>query len=114
MKILKLKNGSLKLFATLTLTVIIQMIDAILTAALVDQFGWGGERNTLILPIIQTSDFYFVGIKLVVMTIVVAVELWLYFASKSTRKLQLKFLNGFNLVACGVLVGNLLALLQGG
>jgi len=112
--ILKLKNGSLKLFATLAVTFVIQMVDAMVTALLVDKYGWSGERNTIILPLIQTSDFYFVGLKIIVMLVVISVEFWLYFASKSTRKLQLRFLNGFNLLAIGVLAGNLLALIQEG
>ena len=102
----------MRLFSVLVVTAAIQMIDAITTGILAANYGWAGERNLLVKPIIENGLFYLIGLKVVVMVIVIILEIWLYNSSPATRKTQQTFLWAFNLFAMGIVTGNLLALSQ--
>ena len=112
MKITKGNRDRVRLFSVLVVTAAIQMIDAITTGILAANYGWAGERNLLVKPIIENGLFYLIGLKVVVMVIVIILEIWLYDSSPATRKTQQTFLWAFNLFAMGIVTGNLLALSQ--
>ena len=112
MKITAGNRDRVRLFSVLVITACIQMIDAITTGILAATYGWAGERNLLVKPIIENGLFYLIGLKVVVMVIVIILEIWLYNSSPATRKTQQTFLWAFNLFAMGIVTGNLLALSQ--
>ena len=112
MKITAGNRDRVRLFSVLVVTACIQMIDAITTGILAATYGWAGERNLLVKPIIENGLFYLIGLKVAVMMIVVIVVIWLYKASPETRNTQQTFLWAYNLYAMGIITGNLLALAQ--
>ena len=112
MKITRGNRDRVRLFSVLVITACVQMIDAITTGILAAKYGWGGERNLLVKPIIENGLFYLIGLKVAVMTLVVILEVWLFKASPTTRETQQKFLWAYNLYAMGIVTGNILALMQ--
>ena len=112
MKITRGNRDRVRLFSVLVITACVQMIDAITTGILASKYGWGGERNLLVKPIIEEGLFYLMGLKVVVVLFVVILEIWLFNASPKTRKTQQTFLWAYNLYAMGVVTGNILALAQ--
>jgi len=112
MKITAGNRDRVRLFSVLVVTAAIQMIDAITTGILAANYGWAGERNLLVKPIIENGLFYLIGLKVLVLMIVIILEIWLFKASPKTRTTQQTFLWAFNLYAMGIITGNLLALAQ--
>ena len=112
MKITAGNRDRVRLFSVLVITACIQMIDAITTGILAAEYGWAGERNLLVKPIIENGLFYLIGLKVAVMSLVIILEIWLFNASPETRQTQQTFLWAYNLYAMGIITGNLLALAQ--
>ena len=112
MKITKGNRDRVRLFSVLVISACVQMIDAITTGILASEYGWGGERNLLVKPIIEQGLFYLIGLKVIVVLLVIILEIWLFNVSPETRRTQQTFLWAYNLYAMGIITGNILALAQ--
>lgn len=99
------------LVAVLVWLVLINVLDAYSTAQLVDIYGWEGEQNILVKPIISHDWIYFVGLKALAMIVVAGVTMFLYRNSPDTIDLQIKILLYYCIFATGIVSGNIIALL---
>lgn len=91
----------------------IQAADAYTTYELAQEYGWSGEKNTFIRPFIEESYIYLIGIKVIVVLFVVIAASILYWKSgPSSRWNEVHILNYYNFFATGIVVANVLALLE--